>query len=72
MTRDVESWLGPMLHAMLSSSAGDATFARLMDRAVTCRGDESPGVDWVVLGQLVRDELGWDHYPAEPSNGFMC
>jgi hypothetical protein len=72
MTRDVEVWLGPMFEAMASTGVGKASFARLMERAVTSRAGESPGVDWVVLGQLLRAELGWDDYPSAPVSGFTC
>ena len=31
-------------------------------------GGRIKGVDWIRLGNLMRDRLGWDEYPAFPAN----
>jgi hypothetical protein len=28
---------------------------------------DTRAVDWIRLGQLLRRQLGWDHYPAYPA-----
>jgi hypothetical protein len=30
-------------------------------------GARSMAIDWIRFGQLLRDKLGWDWYPEEPS-----
>jgi hypothetical protein len=35
-------------------------------------GDRVPrgrikGIDWIRIGHLMRDQLGWEHYPAFPA-----
>lgn len=32
----------------------------------TPSGAIAKGVDWIRFGQLLRDELGWQHYPDLP------
>jgi hypothetical protein len=67
MDMQIERWLDPMIVALLAVPAGSAVFARLMQDAIVSRGDATPAVDWVVFGQLIREELGCDHYPATPT-----
>jgi hypothetical protein len=65
-----------MLVALLLSKEGGAAFARLMEASMIAAVVEaifddvavgSRGIDWVHLGQLMRAELGWDHYPEVPT-----
>ena len=65
-----------MLVALLLSKDGGVAFARLMEASMIAAVVEaifddvavgSRGLDWVHLGQLMRAELGWDHYPEVPS-----
>lgn len=79
MTIETERWLSPMLVALLVSKEGGAAFARFMESlmiaaVVEAMFDDVPvgsrGLDWIRLGQLVRAELGWDHYPAFPTPGW--
>ena len=72
---DTERWLSPMLVVLLLSQDGGAAFARIVESVMVATvieamlDDVSIGtrnLDWVRLGQLVRAELGWDHYPAAP------
>ena len=76
-SNDVERWLSPMLVALLFSKEGGMTFGRLMEAVMIAAVVEaifddvavgSRGLDWVHLGQLVRAELGWDHYPECPTS----
>ena len=52
-----------MLEALLGSPQGAEAFARLMESAITPR---MGSVDWLQLGQRMREELGWADYPDEP------
>ena len=79
LTGDVERWLSPMLVALLLSKGGGAAYARLMESSMIAAVVEamfddvavgSRGLDWVHLGQLMRAELGWDHYPDVPALMF--
>jgi len=79
VTIETERWLSPMLVALLVSKEGGAAFARFMESlmiaaVVEAMFDDVPvgsrGLDWIRLGQLVRAELGWDHYPAVPTPGW--
>jgi hypothetical protein len=72
---DTERWLSPMLVVLLLSKDGGPTFARIIESVMIAAvieamlDDVSIGarsLDWVRLGQLVRAELGWDHYPSVP------
>jgi hypothetical protein len=53
-----------MVEAMLSDHAHTASFARLIGMVTSA--ETLPGVDWLFLGELMRFDLGWDHYPASP------
>jgi hypothetical protein len=75
LTVHTERWLSPMLVVLLLSQDGGAAFARIVESVMIATvieamlDDVSIGtrsLDWVRLGQLVRAELGWDHYPALP------
>ena len=64
-----------MLVVLLLSEDGGAAFARIVESVmieavVEAMLDDvaigSRGLDWTRLGQLVRSELGWDHYPPAP------
>ena len=66
MDVQTERWLGPMITELLSRPAGNAAFARFMERAVGIGDNGAAGVDWIRLGQMMRNELGWDDYPATP------
>jgi hypothetical protein len=79
MTNDTERWLSPMVVALLVSDDGGAAFARFVESVmigavVEAMFDDVPvgskGLDWVRLGQLIRAELGWDHYPPSPSRSL--
>ena len=76
LTVETERWLSPMLVALLLSEDGGAAFGRFMESlmiaaVVEAIFDDVPvgarGLDWIRLGQLVRAELDWNHYPAVPS-----
>jgi hypothetical protein len=76
---DTERWLSPMLVVLLLSKDGGAKFARITESMMIAAvieamlDDVSIGarsLDWLRLGQLVRAELGWDHYPAVPPRRF--
>ena len=80
LTGDVERWLSPMLVALLFSKDGGITFGRLMESVMIAAVVEaifddvaigSRGLDWVHLGQLVRTELGWEHYPEVPTSTHL-
>ena len=32
-------------------------------------GTATRGLDWVRFGQLLRERVGWDHYPEHPPTG---
>ena len=75
LTVETERWLSPMLVVLLLSQDGGAAFARIVESVMIATVVEamlddvsigSRNLDWVRLGQLVRAELGWDHYPAAP------
>jgi len=67
MDVETERWLGPMVTALLDTELGGAAFQRFMQAAVIARTDEEPpGVDWIRIGQLIRYELDWHHYPSAP------
>ena len=75
LTVDTERWLSPMLVVLLLSKDGGAAFARIIESVMIAAVIEamlddvsigSRGLDWIRLGQLVRAELGWDHYPPAP------
>src|SRR5690349_6522468 len=75
LTIETERWLSPMLVVLLLSQDGGAAFARIIESVMIAAVIEamlddvsigSRGLDWVRLGQLVRAELGWDHYPSLP------
>src|SRR5688572_23620761 len=75
LTVETERWLSPMLVVLLLSEDGGAAFARIVESVmieavVQAMLDDvsisSRGLDWFRLGQLVRAELGWDHYPPAP------
>jgi len=66
MDAKTERWLGPMLTELLSRPGGNAALGRFMEHAVGLPVDPERGVDWIGFGQLVRDDLGWDHYPELP------
>ena len=34
----------------------------------TPAGARSMALDWIRLGQLLRERLGWDHYPEWPED----
>ena len=65
MTPETERWLEPMVEAMLIDRARTASFARLIEMVTSV--ETPPGVDWLFLGELMRFDLGWDHYPASPT-----
>lgn len=78
MTDHIQAWLDPMLQAaadqsietlpLLRESAGQPSG----NPAFLPRGDlysvRNDSVDWLRFGQLLRERLGWHHYPSEPSN----
>ena len=74
MNHDTEKWLGPMLDAQLADVDNGAAFLRFLGSAISTPAISKRGVDWLLLGQLLRKQLGWDHYPATPSQwrGFDC
>jgi hypothetical protein len=55
-----------MFTALLDAMGGGGALARFLEAAVMEARMDSPSVDWIRLGQLMRAELGWDHYPASP------
>jgi hypothetical protein len=65
VTPGTETWLAPLLEALLADEKGSEAFGRLMEEAIT---DRMSGVDWIKLGQHMRNELGWEDYPALPSD----
>ena len=67
MTFETEFWLAPLFGALLSYREGGESFARLMESAITAGAASKRGVDWIGVGQMMRDELGWDDHPALPS-----
>ena len=76
MTDETERWLSPMVVALLVSNDGGTAFARIvesvmMGAVVEAMFDDLPvgakGLDWIRLGQLIRVELGWAHYPLSPT-----
>jgi hypothetical protein len=75
LTAETERWLSPMLVVLLFSQDGGSAFARIVESVMIASVIEAMledvpigarRLDWVRLGQLVRAELGWDHYPAAP------
>ena len=67
MQTDIASWLEPLLCAAERQPAIDLW--ALMDSAtypVPQAPDLATAVDWVRFGQLLRQQLGWDAYPAAP------
>ena len=74
MNCDTERWLGPMLTAQLANVDNGAAFIRSLESAISAAAISTRGVDWLKLGQLLRSELGWDHYPAVPPREweFAC
>ena len=74
MNDDTEQWLGPMFTAQLADVDDGAAFLQFLGSAVSATAISARGVDWLHLGQLLRAELGWDHYPATPPrmSEFEC
>jgi hypothetical protein len=67
MTSETEQWLAPMLVALLEHLDGPDSFADFFESAVAQASfDTIEDVDWVHLGRLIRDRLGWHDYPAHP------
>jgi len=67
MDVETQRWLSPLITALLDTELGSAAFQRFMQAAVTAHSDEDPpGVDWIRIGQMIRNELDWDHYPPAP------
>jgi hypothetical protein len=79
MREAIERWLDPLFAAV--SDRDDIDMQALFDAATTVTKLEKPqawwrlpaapdaeerSVDWVRLGQLLREALGWDDYPAAP------
>src|SRR6516165_5503600 len=67
MQTDIASWLEPLLCAAERQPAIDLW--ALMNSAtypVPQAPDLATVVDWVRFGQLLRQQLGWDAYPAAP------
>jgi len=79
MTR-TSAWLNPMLDeagvrginvltffypaSMPAEEANDP----ILDRIAKCSPmGRTRALDWIRFGQLLRAELGWDHYPEQPT-----
>ena len=58
---EIDQWLAPLFRAMTAARHEGRTLGNLIE-VVAIDGD----LDWVALGQLMRQELGWDDYPARP------
>ena len=82
MMEAIGCWLDPLFAAV--SDRDDIDIQALFDAATTVTKPEKPkgwwrlppapdaeerSVDWVRLGQLLREALGWDDYPEWPSPG---
>jgi DNA-binding response OmpR family regulator len=59
-TDETDQWLAPMFQAM-TSHRGRA-LGTLIGAAIT-----DGALDWIELGRLMREELGWNDYPAYPT-----
>ncbi|MEO5840601.1 MAG: hypothetical protein ABIQ73_25630 [Acidimicrobiales bacterium] len=66
MTFETEAWIAPLVMAILARRDGGASFAGVLDRAVQTGAVSKEGVDWVNVGLLMREQLGWDAYPPLP------
>jgi hypothetical protein len=51
MTFETETWLSPMVGALLAHSDGGACFARVMESAMTKGAASQRGVDWIGVGR---------------------
>ena len=79
MTVETQEWLAPMLVALLVSDDGSGSLARLMEAIATAAAIEAilkavpigaSGPNWIRLGQLVREDLGWHDYPPSPNDAM--
>jgi hypothetical protein len=70
VTEHTAQWLKPMVEALLATDNGAGEYARFMESAlVQMRANDGAymvNVDFIRLGQLIRGELGWEHYPMYP------
>ncbi|OBI33762.1 hypothetical protein [Mycobacterium sp. E2238] len=77
MRDETAAWLEPMLTEAeqrdvdIKSLMTQATMpaAETSDPAIEAMAHLDPevrGIDWVRFGELLRRELGWDTYPADP------
>ena len=73
-----ERWLLPMLQELRNRSDGEIVFLELEKQAAkpftdwlaenvgAPPGSRTSAVDWIRFGQLLREHLGWEHYPELP------
>lgn len=66
MTYETEAWISPMVLAIVARQRSGASFARVVDWAVHAGEVCNEDMDWLDVGQLMREELGWDTYPPVP------
>ncbi len=59
MTEETDQWLAPMFQAITTHHG--RSLGTLIQSAIA-----DGALDWVVLGRLMREELGWDDYPTYP------
>ncbi|MCB0927079.1 MAG: hypothetical protein KDB70_03970 [Mycobacterium sp.] len=79
MRDEVRSWLTPMVRELMSrpdpvavltamdGAVVPASVAELVE-ALRAGGATADTLDWVAVGEMLREALGWAHYPAEPPN----
>jgi len=60
MNDATDEWLAPLFRAMTKHQG--RSLGEVIQSVVTTKGD----LDRVVLGRAMRDELGWNDYPASP------
>lgn len=57
-----------LLRSAMSAAEADDEFISLMATMMPEGAAGRGAVDWIRFGQLLRERLGWDHYPDEPAH----
>ncbi len=67
MDAETRRWLAPLYAALFATQGGAAMYVRSLESVVNEAHHGGPvAVDWVLVGQRIRDQLGWYDYPAWP------
>lgn len=65
---DASETVGALIgQATMPAAEADTPYHNWADKHVDGSGVTTAALDWIRYGQLLRAELGWDHYPEAPS-----